>query len=51
MVTSDGAGIAGGRGNPMSDKFDINGFHHIEFWTSDAITLCKRHAPSLYLRV
>lgn len=34
----------GRRPNPMSDKYDIKGFHHIELWTLDAITLCKRYA-------
>jgi 4-hydroxyphenylpyruvate dioxygenase len=30
------------RSNPRSDKFDIQRFHHIEFFTLDATSLCKR---------
>lgn len=30
------------RTNPMSDKFQIERFHHVEFWCSDATTTYKR---------
>ena len=30
------------RHNPHSDKFAIERFHHIEFYTADATSTCKR---------
>lgn len=30
------------RHNPMTDKFEIKKFHHIEFYTSDAINVAGR---------
>jgi len=30
------------RTNPMSDKFYVNKFHHIEFYCSDATNTSKR---------
>jgi 4-hydroxyphenylpyruvate dioxygenase len=38
------------RHNPMSDKFDIQCFHHIEFWTSDATNTSRRFQWGLGLR-
>ena len=43
------------RSNPRSDKFGIQRFHHIEIFTLDATSLCKRCAfgqrsPIYYLR-
>lgn len=35
------------RHNPMTDKFDIDRFHHVEFWCSDAINVAKRFMFSL----
>lgn len=31
------------RFNPMSDKFDVKRFHHIEFYCSDATNCARRH--------
>jgi 4-hydroxyphenylpyruvate dioxygenase len=33
------------RHNPFSDRFDIKSFHHIEFYSADATSTCKRCAP------
>jgi 4-hydroxyphenylpyruvate dioxygenase len=30
------------RHNPLSDKFAVHKFHHIEFWCTDATTTYKR---------
>ncbi len=30
------------RHNPMSDRFQINRFRHIEFYTSDALNISRR---------
>eukprot|EP00892_Ulva_mutabilis_P002238 jgi/Ulvmu1/12014/UM083_0027.1 len=39
------------RNNPLSDKFEIHRFHHIEFWTLDATSLCKRLQHGLGMQV
>lgn len=30
------------RNNPMSDKFDVKKFDHVEFWCGDALNTSKR---------
>lgn len=30
------------RNNPMSDRFKVHKFHHVEFWTGDATNTYKR---------
>lgn len=30
------------RSNPMSDKFDVQRFHHVEFWCGDATNTAHR---------
>ena len=32
------------RFNPRSDKFGVQRFHHVEFWTPDATGAAKRSA-------
>lgn len=52
MVTSaDGdaifKGLVGAKGfkrqNPMTDKFRVLDFHHVEFWCGDATMAYKRY--------
>lgn len=31
------------RHNPRSDKFEVQQFHHVEFWTADATASAKRY--------
>jgi len=38
------------RNNPLSDKFEIKKFHHIEFYTSDAINTSRRFTWGLGLK-
>ncbi len=33
------------RVNPRTDKFGVQRFHHVEFWTADATAAAKRLAP------
>jgi len=35
------------RNNPMSDKFAVHRFHHVEFWCGDASTTSSRFAVGL----
>nr|QCQ84273.1 putative 4-hydroxyphenylpyruvate dioxygenase [Ambrosia artemisiifolia] len=35
------------RNNPMSDKFAVKSFHHIEFWCSDATNAARRFSWGL----
>ena len=35
------------RNNPMSDKFAVHRFHHVEFWCGDATTTSSRFAVGL----
>lgn len=35
------------RNNPKSDKFNVLGFHHIEFWCGDATTVSQRFSWGL----
>lgn len=35
------------RTNPMSDKFSVKRFHHVEFWCSDATTTSRRFSWAL----
>lgn len=35
------------RNNPYSDKFQVNRFHHVEFWCADATTSYKRFIHGL----
>jgi hypothetical protein len=35
------------RSNPLSDRFPIYGFHHVEFWCSDATNTSRRFAFGL----
>jgi len=35
------------RENPRSDKFEVLGFDHVEFWCGDASTTCRRWAHGL----
>lgn len=30
------------RDNPLSDKFQVHKFHHVEFWCGDATNTSKR---------
>ncbi len=32
------------RNNPMTDHFEVDRFHHIEFWCADATSTWKRRA-------
>ena len=34
------------RNNPMTDRFEVDRFHHIEFWCADATTTWKRRAAA-----
>jgi 4-hydroxyphenylpyruvate dioxygenase len=34
------------RNNPMSDKFEVHRFHHIEVWCGDATNAARRCALS-----
>lgn len=38
------------RHNPMSDKFHIGGFRHVEFWTSDATNTSRRFTWGLGMK-
>ena len=35
------------RNNPMSDKFDVKCFHHVEFYCGDALNTCNRFLHGL----
>jgi 4-hydroxyphenylpyruvate dioxygenase len=39
------------RSNPMSDRFEISAFHHVEFVCSDAQTTVARWAHALGMHV
>ncbi|DBA02629.1 TPA: hypothetical protein N0F65_012001, partial [Lagenidium giganteum] len=39
------------RHNPMSDKFEVKKFHHVEFYTSDATNVYKRFSWGLGMKL
>ena len=39
------------RHNPMSDRFQVKKFHHIEFWCGDATNMHKRFSWGLGMQV
>ena len=36
------------RSNPMTDRFEVDRFHHVEFWCADATSTWKRCAAELF---
>ena len=38
------------RENPRSDKFEVLGFDHVEFWCGDASTTCHAKASHMSFR-
>ncbi|MDA9097678.1 4-hydroxyphenylpyruvate dioxygenase [bacterium] len=39
------------RHNPLSDRFAMHGFHHVEFWCGDATTTASRFAVGLGMQL
>ena len=39
------------RHNPLSDRFALHGFHHVEFWCGDATTTASRFAVGLGMQL
>ena len=39
------------RHNPMSDRFAMHGFHHVEFWCGDATTAASRFSVGLGMQL
>ena len=39
------------RSNPMTDHFEVDRFHHVEFWCADATSTWKRRAAGSATRI